>query len=72
VYLLQWKGQKCAAPPLQLNGEDFPWVATAEHLGHTLHCTMDQDARVKRAKFIDKTCELREKFDFAHPEQVIK
>ena len=60
--------------PLQLNGEDLPWVATAEHLGHTLHqdCTMDQDARVKRAKFIDKTCELRETFDFAHPEQVIK
>jgi hypothetical protein len=60
--------------PLQLNGEDLPWVATAEHLGHTLHqdCTMDQDARVKRAKFIDKTCELREIFDFAHPEQVIK
>ena len=60
--------------PLQLFGEDLPWVNSAEHLGHTLHkdCTMDQDARQKRAQFIDKTSDLRTVFDFAHPEQVIK
>ena len=52
----------------------LPWVASAEHLGHTLHkdCTMDLDAKIKRGRFIEKTCELRETFDFAHPEQVIK
>ena len=60
--------------PLKLNGVDLPWVASAGHLGHVLHqdCTMDQDSKVKRAKFIDKTCELRETFSFAHPEIVIK
>jgi hypothetical protein len=60
--------------PLQLFGADLPWVASAEHLGHTLHkdCTMDLDAKIKRGRFIEKTCELRETFDFAHPEQVIK
>ena len=48
--------------PLQLFGADLPWVASAEHLGHTLHkdCTMDLDAKIKRGRFIEKTCELRE------------
>ena len=60
--------------PLQLNGVDLPWVASADHLGHSLHqdCTMEQDSKVKRVKFIEKTCELRETFDFAHPELIIK
>ena len=60
--------------PLLLFGEELPWVNSAEHLGHTLHkdCTMDQDARQKRAQFIDRTSELRSVFGFAHPEQIIK
>ena len=33
---------------------------------------MDQDCRIKRAKFIDKTVELRDQLYFAHPEQVLK
>ena len=66
--------QRIRISPLKLNGVDLPWVASADHLGHILHqdCTMDQDSKVKRAKFIDKTCELRETFSFAHPEIVIK
>ena len=60
--------------PLHLFGEALPWVCSAEHLGHTLHqdCTMDHDARRKRATFIDKSSDLRETFGFAHPRQVIK
>ena len=60
--------------PLQLFGEELPWVNSAEHLGHTLHkdCTMDLDARQKRAQFIDKTSDLRGIFNFAHPEQILK
>ena len=48
--------------PVQLDGKDLPWVVTADHLGHTLHqlVTMDQDAKIKRAKFIDKSVEIRE------------
>ena len=49
-------------------------VESAEHLGHTLHqsVTMDKDCLRARARFIDKTVEVREKFAFAHPSQTIK
>ena len=52
----------------------LPWVNSAEHLGHTLHkdCTMDMDARTKRASYIDKTCDIRNTFNFAHPDQILK
>ena len=33
---------------------------------------MEQDAIVNKAKFIDKTVDVRETFSFAHPEQVMK
>ena len=44
------------------------------NLGHTLHQTvkMDKDCHRARAKFIDKTVEVRNQFSFAHPEQVLK
>jgi hypothetical protein len=60
--------------PLQLAGELLPWVSSAEHLGHTLHqdCTLDLDAKRKRASFIDKSSDIREGFNFAHPEQIMK
>ena len=49
-------------------------MASADHLGHVLHQsgTMDQDALVKRARFIDKTVGLRESFSFAYPAQTIR
>ena len=57
--------------PLKLCGWDLPWVARAEHLGHTLteEGTMKQDAREKRARFIDSHVKVRETFGFAHPEE---
>jgi hypothetical protein len=60
--------------PAQLYGKELPWVVSADHLGHTLHqmVNMDQDCKIKRAKFIDKTVELREQLFFAHPDQVLK
>ena len=33
---------------------------------------MDLDAKIKRARFIEKTCAIRETFGFAHPEQIMK
>ena len=59
---------------LMLLGRPLPWVEQADHLGHVLHqsCTMDHDAAIKRAKFIDKTVELRETFSFAYPEQILR
>jgi hypothetical protein len=57
--------------PILLNGDALPWVDTATHLGHELHqqCTMEYDARCKRASFIEKTTSIRETFNFARPEQ---
>ena len=57
--------------PLLLCGRALPWVARAEHLGHALSedGTMRQDAREKRARFIDSSVKTRETFAFAYPEE---
>ena len=59
---------------LKLYGEVLPWVQHADHLGHVLSqlCNMEKNASVMRAKFIDKSIEIRESFAFAHPDHVIK
>ena len=53
-----------------LNGEKLPWEVTGEHLGHILHQdgNMDQDVKVRRARYIDRSVELREKMNFAGPD----
>ena len=59
--------------PLQLYGLDLPWVTHATHLGHELHQdgTMEFDAKLKKANFIENSTEIREMFGFAHPNQVL-
>ena len=59
--------------PLELYGKNLPWVPYATHLGHELHqsCTMEFDCRIKRAKFIDSSLEIRDTFSFAHPNQIL-
>ena len=59
--------------PLMLGEHQLPWVDSAIHLGHTLHesGTMDQDAVVKRAEFIDKSVEVRTMFRWAAPIEVL-
>ena len=49
-------------------------VTNATHLGHQLHQsgTMDYDADIKRAQFIEKSLEIREIFSFAHPLQILQ
>lgn len=70
MYVTGLKGSVLQKPmPLQLCGQALPWVAQAEHLGHAL-CEdgmMAQDAREKRAQFIDCSAKIRETFSFAHP-----
>ena len=60
--------------PLQLCGQDLPWVDTATHLGHELHCsgTMEHDSNVARARFIDQNVEVRQTFGFASPAEVVR
>ena len=60
--------------PVRLDGKDLPWVQSAEHLGHTLHqmANMEQDCKIKRARFISKNVEVRQELAFANPDQVMK
>ena len=60
--------------PVKLDGQDLPWVESAVHLGHTLHqiTNMEKDCQKARARFIDKTVQLREQLCFAKPDQILK
>ena len=60
--------------PVQLCGQDLPWVQHALHLGHELHqlCTMEYDANIKRAQFIESAMDIQETFKFARPQEIIK
>ena len=59
---------------LKLNGEYLPWVRHATHLGHELseRCNMELDTRIKRARFIENSTNIREMFSFAHPKQILQ
>ena len=60
--------------PLQLCGQALPWVQHAVHLGHELHqlCSMEFDANIKRAEFIDAAADIQETFKFATPNDIIR
>ena len=60
--------------PLQLAGEELPWVETAEHLGHTLSqlTNMEKDRHRARGRFISNTIDVREKLSFAPPNLKMK
>ena len=60
--------------PVKLYGKELPWVVSADYLGNTLHqmVKMEQDCRIKRAKFINKTVELRDQLYFANPQHILK
>ena len=59
---------------LKLYGVDLPWVTSAVHLGHELHQlgSMEHDAKIRRAIFIQNSTDIREMFEFAHPAQVLQ
>ena len=74
LYVVGPRGAALARPlPLELCGRPLPWVERSEHLGHALHQdgTMAQDAKEKRAQFIDSSVKIREGFGFAHPAEQI-
>ena len=59
---------------LKLNGKSLPFVTTPTHVGHELSQdgTTTTDIKIKRAKFIDKSIEIRETFSFADPIQILQ
>ena len=60
--------------PLQLNGEDLPWVEAADHLGHTLHqdTTMVKDCQRARARFIARSLDVRNQLAFADAQIILR
>ena len=67
IYMVGNKREMAKPAPLQLCGKILQWVESATHLGHTLHASgsMEQDAKVSRARYIDQTVEVRQSFAFA-------
>ena len=59
--------------PLQLCGQQLPWVEHAVHLGHELHQlgTMEFDLNIKRAEYIDSAVDIQGTFHFAKPEEIL-
>ena len=74
IYFIGHARNTVLPDPLHLLGEELPWVSSVEHLGHTLQqdLSMDMDAKQKRAMFIDKSSDIRDVFNFAHPEQILR
>ena len=57
--------------PLILNGTPLPWVCSGKYLGNRICNVQDgyqQDAKEKRAQYIERNCELNQEFSFSHPE----
>lgn len=56
---------------LSLNGDVLPWISSAKYLGSTIRNNMDRfnsDCTEKRARYIERNCELNQEFKHAHPE----
>ena len=58
--------------PVNLCGNDLPWVNSCMHLGNTITSTRGsdirgQDIKNKRASFINRSNEISQEFYFAHP-----
>ena len=57
--------------PLVLNNDKLPWVHQAKYLGNEIEDIpngLSKDARIKRARFIEKNMEICQEFGYAHPE----
>ena len=60
--------------PVQLNGDNLPWVGEVKHLGNILESdnSMKRDIAMKRAKLIGKINSLGQEFYFASPKVLMK
>ena len=74
IYVVGNKRHLAKPSPLMLCGRELPYVSHADHLGNMLteKGDMEQDAVIKRAKFINSSVEIREVFKFAAPAEVVK
>lgn len=60
---------------ISLCGNLLPWIDSAKYLGNkwtNTKETLNDDVKIKRAKYIEKNCELIQEFFFVHPELLCK
>ena len=74
IFVVGKKSSTAKPAPLMLCGRELPFVGQADHLGHVLtdKGDMEQDAAVKRDRFVQSSVETREMFKWAAPAEVIK
>ena len=66
--------------PVQLCGNDLPWVKNCKHLGNIIVSSEDadygdirsQDIKTKRARFIERNNEAIQEFHFSHPRTLVR
>ena len=73
IFMCGSKSNMSKPEQISLCGSPLPWVASASHLGHTLHESglMDSDIQEKKAQFISQSLNVRETFKFASPVEVL-
>ena len=57
--------------PVVLCENHLPWVSASKYLGHRITDRingLNEDIMQKRAKYIERNCELLQEFPFSHPE----
>ena len=57
-------------PSVHLNGNPLPWSTDGIHLGNNFENSYNglrKDIKIKRASFINKSCELLQEFHFPDP-----
>ena len=67
--------QKVETAKISLCGNLLPWIDCAKYLGNkwtNIKNILNDDVKVKRAKYIEKNCELIQEFYFVHPELLCK
>ena len=73
IFMCGSNGKLTKREPISLCGSPLPWVASASHLGHTLHESglMDSDILAKKAQYISQSLNVRDTFKFASPVEVL-
>ena len=64
-------GRNIQPKKIILCNNELPWVTSAKYLGSRFTNVFDglkSDTLEKRARFIERNCELNQEFSFAHPE----
>ena len=69
------RGKTRNLPSMMLCGNPLPWVDTVKHLGITVTNDIDgcqKDMMLKRARYIERNCEILQKFNFTPSDSKMK